>query len=132
MRLKPGDQGSGDARLETAISYLFIAGVVLSLALEIAGMTLYYRSYQSLNASSDSEMFIQGRNFYSYVYGLVRGQHDQKGALTLMALGAVALALTPYLRAIASLFYFAWRKDYRYTVITLFVLAVLSITLALH
>jgi uncharacterized membrane protein len=49
-----------------------------------------------------------------------------------MVLGIAALILTPYIRAITSVIYFASRKNLKYCLITFFVLAVLTMSLMMH
>jgi hypothetical protein len=46
--------------------------------------------------------------------------------------GIVILLLTPYLRVVFSVLYFSFEKDYKYALITLFVLIVLTLSLTLH
>ncbi len=53
-------------------------------------------------------------------------------AVFFITLGIVVLILTPYIRVIASVIYFGIRKDYKYVIITLFVLTALTISLYLH
>ena len=131
MNLK--ELGSGESKLETAISYLLIIGVVLSLALEIAGIAIFYKSHGNLDILlQDKAMFIQGRNFFSFLYLLFAGDSMQNTGVFLMTLGVATLILTPFVRVIASALYFAWRKDARYVLITAFVLIALTLSLALH
>lgn len=125
--------GSGESKLETIISYLLIIGVITSLVLETIGIVLFYHSYGHLNILlQDRAMFIHGQNFFSFIYGLFGGEYNQNSAILFMTLGIVALILTPYVRVIASALYFAWKRDAKYVVITVFVLIVLSVSLALH
>ena len=125
--------GSGESRLETTISYLLIIGVVLSLALEIAGIAIFYKSHGNLDILlQDKAMFIQGRNFFSFLYQLFAREPLQNTGVFLMTLGVAALILTPFVRVIASAVYFAWKRDSRYVLITAFVLVALTISLALH
>jgi len=49
-----------------------------------------------------------------------------------MTAGLVILILTPFLRVILSVFYFALKKDFKYVIITVFVLLALTISLLLH
>jgi uncharacterized membrane protein len=42
------------------------------------------------------------------------------------------LILTPYVRMIASFFYFIWRREARYVLITALVLLVITLSLTLH
>jgi uncharacterized membrane protein len=125
--------GSGETKLETTISYLLIAGVVLSLALEVAGIVIFYKSHGSLDILlQDKAVFIQGRNFFSFLHQLFAREPMQNAGLFLMTLGVATLILTPFVRVIASALYFAWRKDAKYMFITAFVLIALTLSLALH
>jgi uncharacterized membrane protein len=47
-----------------------------------------------------------------------------------MSVGVVILILTPYVRVLMSVLYFAWEKNTKYILITLFVLLLLTISLA--
>jgi uncharacterized membrane protein len=49
-----------------------------------------------------------------------------------MTLGITTLILSPYARVVVSVLYFAWQRNIKYTLITIFVLTVLTISLALH
>jgi uncharacterized membrane protein len=125
--------GSGESKLETTISYLLIIGVVLSLALEIAGVAIFYKSHGNLDTLlQDKAMFIQGRNFFSFLYQLFAREPMQNTGVFLMTLGIAALILTPFVRVIASALYFVWKRDTRYVLITAFVLIALTVSLALH
>lgn len=124
--------GSGESALETAISYLLIIGVVASLILEVIGITVFYHSYRQLGVSQDPSVFIHGQDILSFLLNQFRGPHTETRAIRLMTSGIVILMLTPYLRVIVSVVYFAWEKNWKYVVITLFVLAVLTASLAVH
>ena len=125
--------GSGESKLETTISYLLIVGVVLSLALEIAGIAIFYKSHGNLDILlQDKAMFIQGRDFFSFLYQIFAREPAQNTGIFLMTLGVAALILTPFVRVIASAMYFAWKRDTRYVLITAFVIIALTISLALH
>jgi uncharacterized membrane protein len=95
-------------------------------------MAFYYGSYGNLSVSEDSSVFIRGRNFFRFVYRLFSGEYTQNCTLLFMTLGVVLLMLTPYLRVVTSVVYFAWRRDFKYVLITAFVLAILTISLAFH
>jgi NADH:ubiquinone oxidoreductase subunit 2 (subunit N) len=47
--LKLANSNGGESRLETAISYLLVGGVVTSLFLEIIGMASFYYSHGHLH-----------------------------------------------------------------------------------
>jgi len=125
--------GAGvDARLEKAISRILIAGVATSLFLEIVGMALFYHSYWTVSISYEKGMLIHADNFFIF---LVRQFAQTSGVslpLRLMTLGIAILILTPYARAIASVVYFASRKDLKFLAITMFVLAVLTVSFLTH
>lgn len=131
MNLK--ELGSGESKLETTISYLLIIGIALSLALEIAGIAIFYKSRGNLDILlQDKAMFIQGRDFFSFLYQLFARGPMQNTGIFLMTLGVAALILTPFVRVIVSAIYFAWKRDARYVLITAFVLVALTVSLALH
>jgi uncharacterized membrane protein len=125
--------GSGESKLETTISYLLIIGVALSIALEIAGIAIFYKSHGNLDILlQDKAMFIQGRDFFSFLYQLFARGPMQNTGIFLMTLGVAALILTPFVRVIVSAMYFAWKRDARYALITAFVLVAITVSLALH
>ncbi len=124
--------GSGESKLETVISFLLIIGVVASLFLEVVGLMLFYGHYASLNIMQNSFVFVHGENFFSFVATLFQGEYTQNNAFLFMTIGLVVLILTPYVRVVTSVIYFAWKKNRKYVLVTLFVLIILTISLALH
>lgn len=130
--MTPETLGSGEPKLETAISYLLIMGVATSLLLELVGLTLFYSQYTNFNIMQNHIAFIHGENFFSFVATLFQGEYTQNTAFLFMTIGLVVLLLTPYIRVVTSVSYFAWKKNRKYVLVTLFVLIVLTISLALH
>ncbi len=124
--------GSGESKLEVAISYMLIAGVVLSLVLEVIGVVLLYGSFRRLDISQDPSVFIQGKDFFTFLFQTVSGRHPAGPSIGFMTAGIVVLILTPYIRVVASVFYFAIERNLRYVLITLFVLVVVTLSLVLH
>jgi uncharacterized membrane protein len=124
--------GSGESKLETVISYLLIIGVISSLILELVGIFLLYNSSSDISISRDSSFFIHGVNFFVFVFNQFRISTTETLPIRLMTIGIMVLMLTPFLRVIVSAVYFALRKNIKYTLITLFVLAILTISLSLH
>jgi uncharacterized membrane protein len=49
-----------------------------------------------------------------------------------MTLGIAVLILTPYSRVLLSVLYFFWERDFKFCLITLFVLVILTLSLAAH
>ncbi len=119
-------------KLENATSLVLIIGVLTSVALEVAGIILFYITYGTLGISRDASVFIVGRNFFSFLFSQVAGGNAESAAIRLMTAGILVLLLTPYLRVVLSVAYFGWRRDLRYFLITLFVLAVLTASLLAH
>ncbi len=126
---RPADNNSS---LETAISYLLIIGVVLSVLLEIAGIIMFYHTSGSLAVLQDKSVFVQEHDFFRFIYNSLRTGDGNGTGIRLMTAGLVILILTPFLRVILSVIYFAWKKDFKYMIITAFVLLVLTISLLLH
>lgn len=77
-------------------------------------------------------MFIRDQNFFYFLSDLLRRGSTQEEGLWLMTLGIAILILTPYARVIMSILYFIGRKDMKYTLITLFVFILLTISLLFH
>lgn len=125
----PDDKENG---LENIISVLFMAGVIISLLLEITGIALYYFSHHSLAISTDNAVIVRGHDFFSFIYQFLRAGHTNSAALLLITAGVFVLILTPFLRVLFSVAYFAWEKNFKYVLITLFVLVVITISLTLH
>ena len=124
--------GSGESKLETIISYILIIGVVVSGVFEVIGITLFFGTNGNLQISQDPSMFISGQNFFAFIIFQFQNLFVSQNAVSFITLGLIILILTPYIRAITSALYFAWEKHYKYVLITLFVLIVLTASLALH
>jgi uncharacterized membrane protein len=124
--------GSGESKLESTISYLLILGVIFSLVLEAVGLILFYYSFANLNILENEAVFIRGDNFFRFVVTIFQGENMQNNAILFMTLGLITLIATPYIRVITSVVYFAWEKNRKYLLLTLFVLIILTVSLALH
>jgi uncharacterized membrane protein len=124
--------GSGETKLETWVSYVLITGVVVSLALEVAGMILFYRTDHSFAIAQGGADFIHGGDFFSFFGHALLDASNGNTGLRLMVLGIAVLILTPYVRAVTSVVYFTSTKNVKYCLITLFVLAVLTMSLIVH
>jgi uncharacterized membrane protein len=123
---------TSESKFESAISYVLIAGVMISLCLEVIGMVAFYHAYGNLDLSESKEVFIRGRNFFHFLIELFQGGYTGEKALFLMTLGVTALILTPYIRVVLSVFFFLWEKDFKYALITTFVLVLLTISLVVY
>ena len=121
-----------ESKLEKAISYLLITGVMVSISLEIAGIALFYRSFGNFDISRERMMFVHGKNLFYSIYGLFRGGYAHDNGIFLMTLGMTILILTPYARVVMSVLYFVWKRDIKYALITIFVLLILTMSLIGH
>ena len=121
-----------DSKFEETISTILITGVSISLLLEIIGIFIFYHSYGHLDILEDKGMFIRGQDFFTFISELFRGGYTQKKGMFPMVLGITILILTPYARVILSVFYFLWKKDIKYTLITIFVFIILTLSLTGH
>ncbi len=130
--MKRNNLGSGESRLETGISFLLITGVGISLLLEIVGVTLYYLTYRNVAYSPNVALHITGRDFFTFIYDEITGKQPQTNAIRFMTAGIIVLILTPYIRLIASVIYFAWEKNRKYALITLVVLIIVTLSLTVH
>ena len=119
------------AQLERLIGYILIAGVVLSLALLGTGMVLYYIDYGNFNTSRDPQVYIHGKDFFTFIAAQIGGTSGSL-SLRLITLGIAVLMLTPFIRVLISAIYFGMQKNIKFVVLTIFVLAVLTISLTLH
>jgi uncharacterized membrane protein len=123
---------NAESKFERIIGYILISGVVISLFLEVIGIILYYRSYGQFKILADHTVFIHGKNFFYFLVELIQGEHIRQEAFWLMTLGIAILMLTPYVRVILSVIHFSRERNIKYVLITLFVLALLTISLALQ
>ena len=121
-----------EEKLEGVISWILMGGVVLSGVLEAWGIVLYRRTTGSLALVYTPAWKLSGDSFFAYLLRLVRDMGIGKDHVSVMALGIAVLMLTPYLRVAAAAIYYALRRDGRYLSITLFVLGVLTWSLAAH
>ena len=130
MKMKKSN--NSESKFEKAIGYLLITGVIISILLEVIGVVLLYRANGNLNISQDAGVYIKGHDFFSFIYQQFQNIRTIKPAILFMTMGIVVLILTPYMRVIASFLFFSWQRNYKYILITLFVLFVVTLSLTLH
>jgi uncharacterized membrane protein len=116
--------------METAVGYILFVGVMLSLTLIVAGLVWHW----ALVGHLQFEFSVTGANLFQFVladvhdllFGPIRPQ------LAISA-GIAVLILTPYVRVLASVLYFALiERNFKYTLFTTFVLGVLTYSLFLR
>lgn len=117
---------------ESVIGYVLIGGLIVSILAETLGIATYYAQSGGFNFDFSSQWQMAGPDFFSYSYELLGSAGIFEAPIALMALGVVLLMLTSYLRVFATMLHFAFARNWRYTGISLFLFAVLTITLLVH
>lgn len=116
--------------MDTVVGTLLLGGVLTSLTLIVPG--LVWRRLSASHPVLDQTLAghdvveLIGADFRTLGQGAVRPR-------LLISLGIVALLLTPYLRVLASMLFFAFvEHNWKYTAFTAFVLIVLTYSLVLR
>lgn len=122
--------GDRDACMDLVIGYVLFGGVVLSVVLVVAGLA--WRWFNTGQLGMDYTL--PNTNLFGF---LVEEFRQVSSAAfrprLLVSLGIAALLLTPYVRVLASLVFFALvERNWKYTAFTGFVLAVLTYSLFLR
>jgi len=125
---RPGGRRGPD--IEIVISYILIAGVLTSLVLIVAGLGVYAAERRSIVP----DYTLPRDNLYAFIaFTFRRLLEGRPTGESLMDLGIIVLMLTPFIRVLMSVFLFAFaERNRKYTLITLWVLAVLAYSLFLR
>jgi uncharacterized protein len=116
--------------MESLIGYILLGGVLLSVALIAIGFV--WRWVRSGNLQFQHT--VAGMNFFEFVLSSLRqmASHDLRPRVV-VNMGIAVLMLTPFVRVLASVFYFALvERNWKYTFFTGFVLSVLTYSLFLR
>jgi len=116
--------------MEILIGYILLGGVLLSVALIVIGFV--WRWVRSGNLQF--QYTVAGMNFFEFVLSSFRqmASHELRPRV-LVNMGIAVLMLTPFVRVLASVFYFALvDRNWKYTLFTGFVLSVLTYSLFLR
>jgi uncharacterized membrane protein len=118
------------AAMDALIGYVLLVGVVVSVALIVVGLIWHWFNTGHLGI----EYTIPKMNLFEFVTAELRdfvgGQFRPR---YLVSLGITALLLTPYVRVLASLLFFAFvAHNWKYSVFTGFVFAMLTYSLFLR
>lgn len=119
-----------DFDMEILIGYILLIGVLLSVVL--LGLGFIWRWERSGNLRFQHT--IVGMNFYEFVLASFRQitSHELRPRV-MINMGIAVLMLTPFVRVLASVFYFALAEhNWKYTIFTGFVLGVLTYSLFLR
>ena len=119
-----------DARMDVLVSYVLLTGVVTSVILVILGLAWHWLNTGRLGV----DYRIAGMNLFEFVVSDIRQVASAEvRPRFLVSLGIAVLMLTPYVRVLASLLFFAFAEHNRkYVVFTGFVLSVLTFSLFLR
>lgn len=113
--------------METVVGYILLGGVLLSVALIAGGLAWHWVTtgqlqFEYLVGGMDLARFITN-DLQQLVVGPIHPRH-------LINLGIAVLILTPYVRILASVLYFAFvARNWKYTLFTAAVLGVLTYSL---
>ncbi len=119
-----------DTQMDVLVSYVLLAGVVISVILVILGLAWHWLATGQLGV----DYRISGMNLFEFVISDIRqvASAEVRPRL-LISLGIATLMLTPYVRVLASLLFFAFAEhNWKYVVFTGFVLSVLTYSLFLR
>ncbi len=119
-----------DLKMDVLVGYVLAAGVVTAMALVAVGLLWHWAATGSLGL----EYTMGGMNFFQFVVSDVATViHTGFGPRRMINLGIAVLMLTPFIRVASSMLYFATvEHNWKYTIFTAFVLAVLTYSLFLR
>ena len=116
--------------METLVGYILLAGVLVSAALLTIGLIWHWARWGNLRF----EHSIVGMNFFEFILSTLRqvSSHATRPRF-ILNMGIGVLMLTPFVRVLASVFYFALKeRNWKYTLFTGFVFCVLTYSLFLR
>ncbi len=124
-----GTQASG-FDMETLVGYILLIGVLVSIALISFGIVWHWLR----TGEFGFDYLIGGMDFFEFVLTDVRQLFsDSLRPRLFINLGIATLMLTPFVRVLASMLYFAViERNRKYALFTLFVLSVLTYSLFLR
>ena len=126
----PHDTQAEEAEMEVLIGYVLLGGVVLSAVLVCMGLIWHWVRTGHLGVN----YVIPRTNLFEFVVADVRqlGSAESRPRV-LISLGIAMLLLTPYVRVLASMLFFLFvEHNWKYSLFTAFVLAVLTYSLFLR
>ena len=114
-----------DSSLEDLIGWVLIVGVVSSVVFDVVGLA----KTGSWSLTLSPTWLVQSPNFFSFIGSTLSSLGSATIAYNLIAIGIILLMITPYVRVVVSVLYYAVTKDFRYVGITLLVLAIITASL---
>ncbi len=129
---RPGgpDKAREQANMDVLVGYVLAGGVITSMVLIAVGLIWHWATTGSLGL----EYTMGGMNFFRFVVSDVATViRTGFGPRRMINLGIAVLMLTPFVRVASSMVYFGViEHNWKYTVFTGFVLAVLTYSLFLR
>ena len=122
-----GEKTAARSNMETVVGYILLGGVLLSVALIAGGLAWHWVTtgqlqFEYLVGGMDLARFITN-DLQQLIVGPIHPRY-------LINLGIAVLILTPYVRILASVLYFAFvARNWKYTLFTASVLGVLTYSL---
>ncbi len=118
------------AAMDLLVGYVLLGGVIVSVVLIVAGLTWHWIAYGHLGITYT----VPKLNLFEFITAEF---HDLTGGhfrpRFLVSLGITALLLTPYLRVLTSLLFFAFvAHNWKYSLFTGFVFSMLTYSLFLR
>jgi uncharacterized membrane protein len=129
MQQTPTPRPRHIANVEIVISTLLRVGVIVSLAIVVAGLVLsfaHHREYWS-SPSMLKQITTPGRIVPHSIGDVVKGLGQLKGE-AVIAMGLLLLIATPVLRVAVSIAVFLIERDWIFVVVTVLVLAMLILS----
>ncbi|MGC8633223.1 MAG: DUF1634 domain-containing protein [Candidatus Limnocylindrales bacterium] len=119
-----------EGRMDVLVSYVLLAGVVTAVLLVVVGLAWHWLNTGHVGV----DYRISGMSLFQFVLDDFRQvANAEVRPRLLVSLGIAALMLTPYLRVLASLLFFAFAEhNWKYVAFTGFVLSVLTYSLFLR
>jgi uncharacterized membrane protein len=117
------------SQLESLIGWVLILGVLSSVLFEVIGLALNYAQTGDLTLALSPTWHIQSANFFSFIGTTIASVASSPNAFDVLAIGIILLMLTPYVRVLVSMLYYAATKDFTYVGITLLVLIIITASL---
>ncbi len=116
--------------METLVGYLLATGVILSMSFIALGLAWHWL----VTGTPALSYQVSGMNFFEFVLRDIQQiVYTGFGPRRLVSLGIATLMLTPFVRVLASMLYFAFAAhNWKYSAFTLFVLSVLTYSLFLR
>ena len=116
--------------METLVGYILLVGVLLAMALILVGLIWHWAATGQLQSQS----LISGMNLFQFVWTDI--QQVDSGSWRpglFLKLGIAVLMLTPYVRVMISMLYFALaERNWKYTIFTGVVFSLLTYSLFLR